>query len=255
MGNSGPVTTSTPGPDCALSSRLLLATAGFVVAVVPVTLLAYLVSHGWAPLRTLDQGTADRLHTWAVARPGAVTFLNSVSTVLHPQLLRVVGVAAAGWLALRGQRRLALWVAVTVLGSGLVDTVVKDTVRRARPALPDPVAHAGGYSFPSGHALGTIVVFGVALLLVLPLLRTAAATVVAWGITVAGVLLVGFARVGLGVHYVTDVLAGWLVGAGWLAMTVAVFESWRRSQGLRRRTASDVVHDGVDPVGSQPAAR
>ncbi len=184
-----------------------------------------------------------------------MTFLNGVSTVLHPQVLRVVAVFAAGWLALRGQRRLALWVAVTVLGSGLVDTVLKDTVRRARPALPDPVAQAAGYSFPSGHALGTIVVFGVALLLVLPLLRTAAARLVAWVITVAGVLLVGFSRVGLGVHYVSDVLAGWLVGVGWLAVTVAVFESWRRSQGRRPRTASDVVQDGVDPAGSQLAAR
>lgn len=248
-------TTSRPGPNAALSPRLLLATAGFVVAVVPVALVAYLVSHGWAPLRTLDQGTADRLHTWALARPGTVTFLNGVSTVLHPQVLRVVAVFAAGWLALRGQRRLALWVAVTVLGSGLVDTVLKDTVRRARPALPDPVAQAAGYSFPSGHALGTIVVSGVALLLVLPLLRTAVARLVAWGITVAGVLLVGFSRVGLGVHYVSDVLAGWLVGVDWLAVTVAVFESWRASQGRRPRTASDVVQDGVDPAGSKLAAR
>lgn len=242
-----------PNPN--LSPRLLLAGAGFLVAVVPVALLAYLTSHGWGPLHALDQGAADALHTWAVARPGVVRFLSEVSTVLHPQVLRVVAVATAGWLVLRGQRRLALWVVVTAVGSGVIDTVLKDVVRRARPALPDPVAAASGYSFPSGHALGTVVIFGMALLLVLPLLRRPAARVAAWVLAVGCVALVGFARVALGLHYVSDVVAGWLVGLGWLAVTVAAFESWRRSRGRRSRAPGDVLHEGVDPAGSRLAAR
>jgi undecaprenyl-diphosphatase len=238
----------------ALSPRLLLAGAGFLVAVVPVGLLAYLISHGWGPLHALDQGAAEALHRWAVPRPGAVRFLSGMSIVLHPQVLRVAAVVAAGWLALRGQRRLALWVVVTAIGSGVIDTVLKDVVRRARPALPDPVAEASGYSFPSGHALGTVVIFGMTLLLVLPLLRRPAARAAAWVVAVGCVALVGFARVALGVHYVSDVLAGWLVGLGWLAVTVATFESWRRSRGRRSRTPGDVLHEGVDPAGSRLAA-
>ncbi len=237
-----------------LTTRLLLAGAGFLVAVVPVALLAYLVSHGWQPLHDLDQVTADRLHTWALARPGAVSFLTGVSTVLHPQVLRVVALVVAGWLALRRQRRLAVWVVVAVLGSGVIDTVLKDVVRRSRPALPHPVAEASGYSFPSGHALGTMVVFGVVLLLVLPLLHRTAARVSAWVVAVVAVALVGFSRVALGVHYVSDVLAGWLVGLGWLAVTVAAFESWRRSHGSQPRTSAEVVHEGVDPAASRLAA-
>ena len=242
-------------PRPALTPRLLLAGAGFLVGVAPVAVLAYLISHGWQPLHDLDQGTAEGLHTWALSRPGAVGFLSGVSAVLHPQVLRVVAVAAAGWLALRRQRRLAVWVLVAALGSGVIDTVLKDLVRRARPALPHPVAEASGYSFPSGHALGTMVMFGVALLLVLPLLRRRAARVSAWVVAVVAVALVGFSRVALGVHYVSDVLAGWLVGLGWLTVTVAVFESWRRSHGRRPRTPAEVVHEGVDPAASRLAAR
>jgi undecaprenyl-diphosphatase len=182
-----------------------------------------------------------------------VTFLQDVSTVLHPWSLRAVAAIAVGWLLIRRQLRLALWVATAILGAGVLDFTLKEIVHRARPVLPGAVATAPGYSFPSGHALSSIVAAGVALLLVLPLVH-GAWRVVVWTVAVACVLLVGFARVGLGVHFVSDVLAGWLIGLGWLAVTVAAFESWRRASGRRPHDAAEVVTEGVDPAGSQIAA-
>ena len=237
-----------------LTPRLVLAGGGFLLAAVPATVLAYAATHGWAPLRGLDQGTADRLHRWAVRSPGAVSAMQWVSTLLHPWALRCVAALVVAWLLVRRQVRLALWAAVAVLGAGVLDYLLKIVVHRARPALPEAVAMAPGYSFPSGHALSSIVVFGAALLIVLPLLH-GAWRVVAWAGAVACVLLVGFSRVGLGVHFVSDVVAGWLIGLGWLAVTVAAFESWRRATGRPPHDVVDVLGEGVDPNGSRMAAR
>jgi undecaprenyl-diphosphatase len=237
-----------------LSPRLALAAVGFGVAAVPTAVLAYAATHGWAPLRDLDQGTADHLHAWAVGQPGAVGALQVVSTALHPWAVRAVAAGAAGWLLLRRQTRLALWVGTAVIGAGVLDYVLKDVVRRVRPVLPDAVASAPGYSFPSGHALTSVVGFGVAVLLVLPLVH-GAWRVVVWVVAVGGVLLVGFARVALGVHFVSDVVAGWLLGLGWLALTAAAFESWRRAAGRPAHAAAVVVTEGIDPRGSRAAVR
>jgi membrane-associated phospholipid phosphatase len=94
------------------------------------------------------------------------------------------------------------------------------------------VATAPGRSFPSGHALNSLVGCGVLLLVLSPLLASVWRRVAR---AAAGliVLLVGFARVGLGVHYLTDVVAGWTIGAAWLLVTAAIFEAWRRDVGLR----------------------
>jgi undecaprenyl-diphosphatase len=63
------------------------------------------------------------------------------------------------------------------------------------------------------------------------------------------VLLVGYARIGLGVHYVSDVLGGWLIGAAWLAATTAAFRAWRRD--LRRPDRP--LEAGLEPAGPEPA--
>jgi undecaprenyl-diphosphatase len=223
------------------------------VASVPVVILGYAATHGWGPLRSLDQGTAQRLHGWAAARPGAVRFLEDVSTVLHPWTWRAIAVAVVVWLVLQRQRRLALWVAVVVVGGGVLDFTLKDAVHRARPVLPEAVASAPGYSFPSGHALASVVAMGVALLLVLPLVH-GGWRVVAWTLAVAVVLLVGFARVALGVHFVSDVVAGWLIGLGWVVVTAAAFESWRRATGRPPHAPTTVAEEGLDPAGSRRAA-
>jgi membrane-associated phospholipid phosphatase len=233
----------------ALSPRLALAVGAFCAAAVPVTVLAYASTHGWGPLHAVDADTADRLHGWAANRPGAVTFLVWVSRVFHPQVLRGATVVIVIFLLVRRERRLAAWVAVTMTAAAILGDGLKALVSRARPQLPDAVSSAPGYSFPSGHALNSIVFFAVLVLLVAPLL-SGRSRVLAWTLAALLVLLVGFSRVALGVHFVSDVVAGWLVGAGLVGVTAAAFHSWRRSRG---EDVGSVLVDGIDPVASQRA--
>ncbi|MCY7417748.1 MAG: phosphatase PAP2 family protein, partial [Chloroflexi bacterium] len=90
----------------------------------------------------------------------------------------------------------------------------------------DPLVYASGYSFPSGHATESTVAFG---LLVFVLWRSARGTGVRRA-SVAGagvvVLLIGTSRIGLGIHYPTDVLAGWLIGVAVVALVAGAAETW-----------------------------
>ena len=115
--------------------------------------------------------------------------------------------------------------------------------------LPDPVAHAAGTSFPSGHAQSAVVATSVLLLVFLPYLRGAWRVVAIAG-AVAYVLAIGFARVALGVHYVSDVLAGYALGAAWVAAMVAAFNIWRQERG---HPPADPA-EGLEPGLSGPAS-
>jgi len=140
-------------------------------------------------------------------------------------------VAVAAVVLLRRHRaRLALFLVVTTAVGGLLDTAVKVAVSRSRPSLVDPVATAAGKSFPSGHAMSSTVVYGALLLVFLPYVaRRWRPAVVAGAVVV--VLAVGFTRLALGVHYISDVLGGYVLGLAWLAASTAAFSIWRVERG------------------------
>jgi membrane-associated phospholipid phosphatase len=174
------------------------------------TLVLVVVELRWGPVHRLDRRIADDLHRVALDHPAQVTWWKWVSRVLHPYVLRIASAIAAAALWLRGRRRTAVFVLVTIAGAALLETLTKALVDRARPVFAEPVAHASGASFPSGHAMTSMVAFGLLVLLV-PAHRRLAAAVGA-----IAVVLVGFSRLALGVHYLTDVVGGWLLGAACL---------------------------------------
>jgi len=135
----------------------------------------------------------------------------------------VVWALTVAWLLWHRLPRLALFVVVTAAGSVVLNALVKESVHRLRPVLADPVAHAQGLSFPSGHAQSAIVGYSLLLLVYLPGLSGAWRRVAVAG-AVLMVLAIGFSRVALGVHYVSDVWAGYVLGAAWLAAMVAAFD-------------------------------
>ena len=122
--------------------------------------------------------------------------------------------------------------------SAVLSPLLKQRVDRLRPIVDIPVATAGGPSFPSGHTLAATVWVGVVLLVLLPVVPSRRRRLaVAAGVAV--VVVVGLTRIALGVHFVSDVLAGWLVGVGWLLVTATAFRAWRRRDGLAVPSAVD----------------
>jgi membrane-associated phospholipid phosphatase len=232
-------------PDSRLGLELTLwGIAAFVVLVPFGVLLALVRSHS-SGLQSVDRTVAAHAHTLAVGHPGLVTFLNGVSTAGAPHTFWVLVALLVVVLVVRRAGRLALWAAVTMAGAALLDNVIKTVADRARPYFADPVATAPGKSFPSGHALeslaGCLILLAVALPVMRPLWRRVA---VAAAIAVVG--LIGFARVTLGVHYLSDVVGGWIFAAGWVAATMAAFRIWRKKTDPQSRQPS-----ALDAAGSQ----
>ncbi|HST66820.1 MAG TPA: phosphatase PAP2 family protein [Mycobacteriales bacterium] len=217
--------------DRRLTLRLALGLVAMAALGLGFLLLALLVRANWDPLIDLDQAVADRLHGFAVEHGWFVTLLKLLSNVFDPITFRVVTTVAALVLLWRRHFRLGIWTLVTVWGAALLGLVLKVLVDRTRPDLVDAVATAPGRSFPSGHALTSTVGCAVLLLLVMPLLR-GGWRALAVGVAVAVPLAVGFARIGLGVHFLSDVLAGELLGLVWVATMAWTFRAWRRDVGL-----------------------
>jgi undecaprenyl-diphosphatase len=220
-----------------LAGLVAVAAAGVLFGV-----LLLLVRLHFTPLSTFDKGVADGLNARVADHPGLVAILNQISAFGGRPFLIPLVVVAGIWLLVRKRQRLALYLAVAFAGDLLLDPAVKAAVGRLRPVLADPVLHAPGNSFPSGHALASMVVYGALILIFLPALRGRWRWVV---VTVAGllVLAIGVSRVALGAHYVTDVLGGWLLGAAWLGATGYAFRLWQHETGH----APAAVTEGLDP--------
>jgi membrane-associated phospholipid phosphatase len=210
--------------------RAVFAGVALALVAVPFALLLFLVQDRWRPLLRVDDGARDELHRYALHHHGLVTAAKTLSTIGSSPVYIALFAAVAGWLVWRRLPRLALFVVVTPVGSSILNALVKLAVDRSRPVLPHPVAHANGMSFPSGHAQSATVAAAVLLLVFLPALRGAWRPV-AIVVAVAFVAAIGFARVALGVHYVSDVLAGYVLGAAWVAAMTASFSAWRRERG------------------------
>ena len=224
-------------------ARTVLGAAALLVGAVPFLSLVLLVRQEWPPLRELDEDVARELNEQASTSPGLVDVLE-VLTDLGGNVFAVYtfGLATA-WFLIRRQRRLAGFVATTGIGLAVLVPVTKALVGRPRPQVPLPVAEIpGNASFPSGHAMVSLVTAGMLVLVLLPAVgRRWRPVLVAVAVTLAG--LVGFTRLALGVHFVSDVVAGWALGAGWLAVTVSAFRVWQREHRVRLRP----VGEGVDP--------
>jgi len=200
----------------------VFAALALLLVAVPFGLLLFLVEDQWPPLLEVDGDARDSLHAFAVDHQGFVTALRTLSTIGSALVYAPLFALVAIGLLRRHRPRLAIFVVVTMAGSSVLNGLVKLAVDRARPVLPDPVAHASGMSFPSGHAQSAIVAASILLLVAVRVRPLALAAALAW------VLAIGFARVGLGVHFVSDVLAGYVLGLAWVAAMTAAFRAWRR---------------------------
>ena len=156
-------------------------------------------------------------------------YLTQIATVLaqmgSPPVMVGLGLVSAllgvFWRKVRG----AAWtMPIAIIGAGVIIQGVKLVIKRPRPSFFAPLLHESGFSFPSGHSLIAIVVYGLLGYFALHLFKNVAARLAIRTVTVLLVVAIGVSRVYVGVHYPTDVLAGWTAGVPWLISCLALHE-------------------------------
>lgn len=222
-----PSKTSTLPAGAFLLIRLASGFAVLVAAAAVFAEIAEVLSDG-PRAGQLDQLFSDALHAstagWALQVFAGITRLGDTAT------LAAWGVGVATVLLLRGRRWLALGWVLAISGNALLNITLKALFERTRPVHDSALVHADGWSFPSGHSSGSVVVYGMlayVLIHSLPpaMARRASLPLVLLATTLA--FSVGCSRVFLQVHFATDVLAGFASGTAWLAVCVASIELTR----------------------------
>ena len=211
--------------------RLIRAVAATVASVVPVVMLAFAVRQQFAPILTADtaaiRASTSFSRTYELTSP-----LLALQQATQPVVLYSACTLGVVWVGLTKRLKgRALWAFVTMMTGWSMGGIAKLLVHRVRPVVDDPLSHSPGYSFPSGHALNIAVAGSAMVLLVWPLLGRTGRWVAVTVAVVSG-LAVGLDRIFLGVHFPSDVFAGWLLGLG---ITVA---SWMGFTGMTAATSS-----------------
>lgn len=194
------------------------------------------------PLTRLDFALHSQLTSHAEHTPHLASLFRVLSHFgdLGTLVLVIAGVASALFALSRKTRQhyplLVFWI-VGGAGAGVLNQCLKFMFHRPRPDQDAALTPATGFSFPSGHSMGSFILFGMGayLLLRLGICRQ-------WRLLYgfgAGLLmlLIGFSRVYLGAHWPTDVLGGWLAGATWLALCISVAEAYRSAEPTPRKQA------------------
>lgn len=147
-------------------------------------------------------------------------------------VLTIITAIAVTYLAVRGKWGTALFVAVAIAGGGAVNELLKSTFLRTRPNVVEHLTTAYSSSFPSGHAMNSALTY---LTLAMLLGRTQQKRHVRVFFMAVAILLtaaVGFSRIYLGVHWPTDVVAGWCIGAAWALAFAMLAQSLQHRDDL-----------------------
>jgi undecaprenyl-diphosphatase len=175
-----------------------------------------------------DQGFAK--WTYSLASPALTTFLTLITDIGSPLGTGILTAITFGLLVWRKHYSLAWLLVILVGGSAILDETLKLIFQRTRPTLLIGGQHLSSYSFPSGHATGSICFYGFLIWLSLNFIKVPLLKWLAVAGSVLMILLVGFSRIYLGVHYPTDVLGGYLSGGSWLIIFLTGYSIYKKSR-------------------------
>jgi undecaprenyl-diphosphatase len=181
-----------------------------------------------APLAALDASAGRWLHVRAT--PLVSNAMAVVSFLGAPTTLTIVAVGGSLLLLYRRRRTEAATLSTVVLGGNLLNFCLKHLIQRGRPVFDDPIFSLPTYSFPSGHAMASTVFYGLLSIYALANTRQRYAAYFAIAAAVFMVAVVSFSRVYLGLHYLSDVMAGIAEGIAWLAFCFAALHYIRRRE-------------------------
>jgi len=224
----------TPNRDKATGKRVKI---GFSVLGALLIAVTALFVFGWLAEEVLEGDTQkfdafvrDAVHQ--LTTPGLTHLMQAFSVLGSVAVITALSLLAICIFVYFHHVRTAALVAITMLGAGVLDLALKHTFHRARPMGFFGISPSS-YSFPSGHALGSLCFYGVLAAILSARVRGRAARFCIWIATTILVTLIGFSRIFLGVHYPSDVIAGYCAAAVWVGMLVFLdMTLGRRRAGL-----------------------
>jgi YegS/Rv2252/BmrU family lipid kinase len=203
--------------------------------------MALLVSTSWKPLLELDAHLGSWPQEFTGDHHNVYLFWHYLAVATDTIPRTVATAVAAVLLWSKNYRRAAVWTVGVMSSVGLLTWLIKQLIGRDRPEWLDPVAVLSTYSFPSGHSSGIFAAMGVAVVLTRILIRRRVVRRLVVGAAVALVLLVGADRVFLGLHNVSDVVAGYLLAGGMLMAWLALYDPTPRSIALTSEPMPEAV--------------
>jgi membrane protein DedA with SNARE-associated domain/membrane-associated phospholipid phosphatase len=185
------------------------------------------------PLTQIDVSLLEWFHRHQT--PLGVTIFGAITWLGSPIFITTVGLLTSAILA---RRRLWIpllsWV-LALAGDGALESVLKHAIQRPRPIYASAFLHGNSFSFPSGHAMGSLVTYGMCAYLAATFwARRRSTRVVVSAAAFVLVVAIGLSRLYLGVHYFSDVVAGYAAGTVWLAACTTGCEIARR-RGVETR--------------------
>lgn len=223
-------------PDKVGVTELLV---GFVMALVAMLVFAVLADQiYYQEAFVLDAVANPFFHS--ISSPALDLIMNGFTTLGSVPFVAALFVGSLIFFVYHGYRSEALFLAAAIGGSVLLNSLLKVFVQRPRPALP--WAHVlPDYSFPSGHSMNSLV-FYLAVALIIRTVYGPRAGSIAVPLALLIAVAVGFSRIYLGYHYLSDVVGGFAAGLGWLLVVVIAFEAiprtWAKRPWARRRTGA-----------------
>ena len=178
-------------------------------------------------LGSIDRSVLEWLHHHAT--PGGVDFALAVSHFGSPFTLTCLALIGAAFLAPRREWILLGGWSGAFLGEFALDEWLKAIIRRPRPVYATTFMHHPTWSFPSGHAMGSLVAYGMLAYVLFELgPRSLRFRLMAVAASAALIAIIGISRLYLGVHYLSDVVGGYAVGLVWLSLCIWGVEVARR---------------------------
>jgi undecaprenyl-diphosphatase len=188
---------------------------GLAAAVISIVFFAWLAEEVLeGDTRIFDDSVRAFVHS--NASPALTSAMRFVTTLGSTLVLTAAGVCAAIIFLIAGWARSVALLAVTMVGAAALNITLKLSFGRTRPTAFFDIPLPASYSFPSGHALLSFCFYWVIAAIITAHLRSLALRVLIWAAAAILVALIGFSRIYLGVHYPSDVLAGYAAGLIWV---------------------------------------
>jgi undecaprenyl-diphosphatase len=189
------------------------------------------------PFSGIDHGIALWFH--AHLTPTFVSVLRGITEFGSSEWIAIVLSVAVVYFVVKRWWPSLLIMVVAVPGGMLLNEWIKILVHRHRPFVDGWFVDWSGYSFASGHTIGATLLYGQLALFIIPMIKNRGGRALVFSAATFVIVLVGFSRIALGAHYLTDVLGGMFLGASWLTLCLLVLRP------LRRAVTPPVIADGL----------